>query len=290
MKKTYSALLSAILVLAMSATASAQTGSPTISVQTTLAPNAFGSPSWDQWVQNGLYAAENGLSTDGAAGPTQYNTVSGLLPVADNIVTGYTSWMGQADPTGAFANEYGNRASFTTEINGNGSLISISELGFSGSSSDPADGLGVGFSFPSDVADPTDSFWTYDATDIGVIDNSDGTFTYVTSGDPTQLVNEIISIGAGNAYPSYTAAEGGDDPDPTATDQQILDYDLAQIPSSYDFTGTFTYGDTDLGSATFDFGSPASDGSSAAVDALVLGGMVLGGLVLAKRHGQRRAS
>jgi hypothetical protein len=278
MNKNLSALLAAIVLSAMAWPVSAQVVStdPTITVQATLAPNAYGSPSWTQWTLNGLYAAQFNLGSYGAAGPTQYNVVTGPLPTADNIVTGYPSWLGQADPTGAYAGEYGNRASFTVEINGNGGLVSISEMGFYGNSSDPGDLLGAGFSWPNDSIVPGD--WTYDATDIGIIDNPGGSYTYVTSGPATQLVNEIISIGAGNAYPSYL----GDDPNPGATDQQTLDYDLAQTPASYDFTGTFTYGDSLSGSATFDFIPTVPDAGSVAFDALVLAGVAFSGMKLGK--------
>jgi hypothetical protein len=97
------------------------------------------------------------------------------------------------------------------------------------------------------------------------------------------MVNEIISIGAGNAYASYdTLATGDDDPNPGDTDQQILNYDIAQV-GSYDFTGTFTYGDAS-GSATFDFiavPEPTTAGC------FLLG---LGALVCWRRFTQKRRS
>jgi hypothetical protein len=225
---------------------SAQAVTPTITTYATMAPNGYGSPSFNTWAENGIYAVENSLSSYGAAGPAQFNITTSPLPVSDNIVTGFQSWLGQAP--GPYAGELGNRASFVTVINGNGSLIDMANMGFVMNSSDPGDFLGWAFAVGT---------WNYDAYDIGVVydDGHDtaGGVTIVDSGDPDQLVNEIISIGAGNAPASYdTIATGDDDPDLSATDQQIINYDLAEDPSSYDFTGTFTYGDAS-GSATFDF-------------------------------------
>lgn len=222
----------------------AQGQTPTVTVEASMAPNAFGSPSFDTWAANGIYAAENGLTSYGAPGPAQFTVDTSPLPVAANIVTGYSSWEGQADPAAPYNNEYGTRASFVAIINGNGGLINMNNFGVTLTSSDPANALGV--SWPNNGILPGD--WTYDALDIGLIFNNginiSGGFTVVDSGDPGQEVNEIISIGAGDAYASYL----GDDPALGATDQQTLDFDASQI-AGYTFTGTFSYGDVN-GSAT----------------------------------------
>jgi hypothetical protein len=241
----------AVLAISLAAAITAR-AQVTVTTEATMAPNIYGSPSWNAWVANGFYAAENSLSSYGAAGPSQFNVAPVSLPVAANFVTGYPSWMGQADPAAPYNNELGTRASFVAVINGNGTLINMNNFGITMSSSDPGNALGV--SWPNNSIEPGD--WTYDQYDIGLVFsnglNISGGFTIVNSGDPGQEVNEIISIGAGNAYASYTAAEGGDDPNLGDTDQQILNYDIAQAPSSYNFTGTFTYG-TASGSATVQF-------------------------------------
>ena len=207
----------------------------TITVEGTMAPNGYGSPSFSPWANNAAYAVENNLSSYGAAGPAQFNVVTGPLPVADNFVTGFNSWLGQAP--GPYAGELGNRASFVSVINGNGSLISINNLSVTMSSTDPWNGLGWTWAAGT---------FNYSYKEIGIIDNPDGSFTYVTSGSSSQLVNEIISIGVGNAYAGYLGDAG-----PGATDQQIIDYDLAGMPG-YFFTGTFNYLNTS-GSDTIDF-------------------------------------
>lgn len=252
------AILPALTLIGLVASASslsAQSASPTITVDATMAPNGWGSPSFDAWAANGIYAAENGLTSYGAPGPTQFNTTTSPLPFTDNWVTGFPSWMGQAPPPAGYGSELGTRASFVAIINGNGSLINMNSFGVTLSSSDPGNWLGV--NWPNNSISPGD--WTYGQHDIGIVFNNgndiSGGFTVVNSGDSGQLVNEIISIGAGNAYASYdTIATGDDDPDLSATDQQILNYDFAEAPNGYDFTGTFSYGNTS-GSATFDFTS-----------------------------------
>jgi len=255
MKKLQIAILAINLAGAMSASAQV-----TITTEATMAPNGYGSPSYDTWAANGIYAMENGLTSYGVAGPAQFNVTTSPLPVAANFATGFNSWLGQAP--GPYAGELGNRASFVAVINGNGSLINMNNFGFTMSSSDAGNALG--YSWPNNSILPGD--WTYDAGDIGLIFNNHiniaGGFTVVNSGDPGQMVNEIISIGAGNAYAAYTYAEAlayqvkyggsiadnGGDPDPNATDQQIINYQLGFVPD-YDFTGTFSYGDVS-GSAT----------------------------------------
>src|ERR1017187_9656071 len=267
------------------ATPPAPNPDPTITVFATMAPNVGGSPSFAPWAANGLTAMEDGLTSFGAAGPTQFNVATTPLPVATNFVTGFPSWMGQADPSSPYNDELGTRADFVAVINGNGGLISIANMGVTLSSSDPGDALGV--SWPDNNLSSLD--WTYDADDIGILFNNgvnmSGGFTIIDSStlgydDGTALVNEIISIGAGNAYAGYL----GDDPNPGATDQDIINYDLSFI-DPYDFTGTFTYGDpksdgiyVDSGSATFDFTSVPD-----AASALGLLGLALSGLALLRR-------
>jgi hypothetical protein len=233
------------LTAAISASASSDVS---ITVDATLAPNAYGSPSYDAWIANAADAMQNSLASYGAAGPTQFNAVNSPLPTADNLVTGFPSWLGQANPTGAYANELGNRASFVGLINGGSGApsISIANLGFTTTSSDAGNFLGNTWATGS---------LTYSVNNIGIIENADGSVTLVTSGPATTLVNEIIAI-HGNAPAAYA----GDIPgDPTATYQQIIDYDLANnVPGSYDLTGDYTYGDAS-GAVTMDLGTPVPE-------------------------------
>src|ERR1035438_10316307 len=158
MKKLQTAIFVIGLATAMSASAQV-----TIYVEATMAPNGWGSPSYDTWAANGIYAVENGLTSYDAAGPAQYNVTTSPLPVAANFVTGFNSWLGQAP--GPYASELGTRASFVAVINGNGSLINMNNFGIIMSSSDAGNALGV--SWPNNSILPGD--WTYDSGDIGLI-------------------------------------------------------------------------------------------------------------------------
>src|SRR5512135_552760 len=87
-----------------------------IQVYPSSAPNAYGSPSYPGWVANAVYALENDLATWGDNSlPTYYQRIT-VMTDRDNIVTGFMSWKGYADPGTvfgpAFASELGNRATY----------------------------------------------------------------------------------------------------------------------------------------------------------------------------------
>jgi PEP-CTERM motif len=272
MKKLQTTILTLSTFCLAAMSASAQV---TINVEGTMAPNAYGSPSWNSWVGNAFYAAENGLTSYGAAGPTQFSVTTTPLPVSYNMVTGFNSWEGQADPAAPYNNEYGTRGSFVAIINGNGTQISMDGFG-ANLASTPVNSLGaLGFDAPNNSISPND--WNYDSLDIGIIFNNglniSGGFSIVNSGPSSQLVNEIISVGAGDAYASYL---GDDASNPSATDQQTLDYDIAQVPNGYNFTGTFYY-DAASSSATLNF-SPVPEPTT-----LALAGLGLGTLFIYRR-------
>ena len=282
-------LTSLIAVVASAPILSAQVaGDPppssvSISVFATMAPNGDGSPSYVSWATNGIYALENGLISYGPAGPTQFNITSAPLPLTDNVVTGFPSWMGQANPSAPYDQEYGTRASFAVVFNGNGSLITVDDIGAFGTTND---NNALGFDFPENSILSGD--WSYSYRRIGIVYNNNvdtsGGVTTVTSGDG--LVNEILYVGAGDSFPAYL----GDDPNPGATDQDIINYDLSAagpwgLIGPYNFTGTFTYGDpnvngiyTDSASATFVFTSAPDGGSTLLLLGLGLAGLGVLGL------------
>lgn len=220
-------LLSGVTALVFAAAASAAPGSGiTVSVTPSLAPNAYGSSYWGGYVSNAVNALYTGASTYGSPGdPAYYQAVTGPINVKDNIVTGFNSWLGDANPGTDFganyANEYGNRLHFGVKIEGNGTQISISEMGFTAASDDPGDGLGFSYGPGS---------YTYSSDYMGVIHGPGGD-TFITSGPATQLVDEIVGRGSGNAYAVYST-------DPGATNQDKIDIAASQI-APYNFTGTY---------------------------------------------------
>jgi len=172
-----------------------------ISVYTSVAPNAYGSPSYSAYVSNAIYALENGLSSYGSPNDPSYYSQQTSIGPSQMIVTGFPSWDGQADPGtvfgAAYAGELGNRPLFGVVINAGTVLpsISISELSFSATSNDPGGLLNFGFAQGS---------YNYSSDYVGVIFGTGGNpNTYITSGPNTQLVNEIVGRGSGNADAAY---------------------------------------------------------------------------------------
>ncbi len=222
-----------ILLLAVEAVA-AWAAPVTIDIFPTLAPKAFGSPSWGGWVANATYALENGLSSYGDPNSPTYYSQESVVPGSAVMVTSYNSWMGVANPGAvfgaAFANELGNRLHFGVVMNGHGDKISASQISFSATSDDPNDILG--FSFAAGT-------YEYSSSYIGVILNPDGSRTYVTSGLNTQPVDMIIGRGSGNAL--WPCAP--DDPRPCTTlaeQQAALNHWANYNGAPWHLAGTYT--------------------------------------------------
>lgn len=217
-----------------------------INVDTVLAPNAYGSPSYATWAANAVQAQISGVSTYGASGPGQYNEVTG--PIDIPVVTGFPSWMGMADPGTvfgpAYASELGNRAHFAFYIDGQGAQFSIAQLGFSATSTDPGNALGFSFATGS---------YNYSSQYVGILKGVDGILgtlddVYITAGLNTQLVDGMAGRGSGNAFPIY-------DTDPGLTQQDKINGVLTKFEldgSPIDFIGTYTLGDAS-GSGVFHF-------------------------------------
>jgi hypothetical protein len=238
----------------------------TFVVSPSLAPNAYGSPSFAGYQANALYAVGNGLPSYGdPASPTYFQTISGPISVASAIVTGFSSWKGNADGSGAYANEYGNRVTFGVDITSHVGKFSISQLSFSASSDDATNSLGFGYN----VGD-----YGYSSAYVGIDYGGDGTKggtddVYITSGSSSQLVNEIVARGSGNSwavYPSY----------PGATNQEKIDNGALAVwadarGSTIKFTGTYSISNENgsgSGSGTVVFGSALGESPVAAVTPL----------------------
>jgi hypothetical protein len=202
----------------------------TVTVTPTLAPNAYGSPSWDTWEQNSITALETGVFSYGDPTQPSYYQAQSLVSAEETIVTGYPSWLGLADPGtvfgSAFAGEYGNRLTFGLTILGNGQQFSISQLGFNGVSNDAGNMLG--FSFGG---------YDYSPNYVGVVFGTGGApNTYITSsGDPTQLVDAVYSRGSGNSLEADCTVCN------TADDQSQLDQTAASMQEANltELTGTY---------------------------------------------------
>jgi len=223
----------ALGLLSIAGTASAAI---TIEVYPSVAPNAFGSPSYDPWVGNAIYALENNLSTYGASGPAQYNRVTNIT-WRDISVYGFNVWRGVYNPGSPYGSELGNRLHFGLHAKGNGTKFSLSQVSFAMHSSDPNDDLVFVSSFGSgDV---------YSNQRVGIDYGPDlvkggGDDVIITSGPATQLVDELMYRGPGNAWAGYS---------PTNQSGVDLVRDYINDLGPFKVTTTFTIGAA-TGSAT----------------------------------------
>ncbi len=211
----------------------AQAQGISITVIPALAPNVYGSPNWNAWVSNATTAIANGYASYGdPASPSFYQQAPGVISVTNDIVTGFPSWDGLADPGTAFganfSQELGNRIQFGIDIKGGTNLISISQLSFSAHSTDPSNTLDFAFAQGS---------YNYSSSYVGIIYGPGGTNTYVTGGPSTQLVNEIVGRGSGNAWAVYDTSGN------LASQQSNMLVCASQLSDQpFDFTGTYTIG------------------------------------------------
>lgn len=227
-----------------------------ITVTPSLAPNAYGSPSFAQWQANAFTALKNGATSAGdPTSPTYYHAQS-TVDASQTIVTGFPSWLGQVDPGTAFgaayANEYGNRMTFGLSIVGqNGAQFSVSELGFD-SSSNGSTLLTTGFGGAAGGWGPG----TYGYSDgyIGVIFGTNGNpDQYITSGPDTQLVDALFSRGSGNSNAALC-------PNCSLADQQAaIQTAVDQMAGITQFTGTYYLSDNADGTNRFASGDGTFD-------------------------------
>jgi len=224
-----------VAALAAASTFSSARADIVFNVVPWLAPNAFGSPSWSQAETNAVQGMENGGTAYGSAGPSAFVPLSNVT-AAEGIVTGFPSWMGVAGPTGAYANELGNRMTFAVSIIGTGGQeFSISQLSFVGT------GGGLDWTWAAGFG-PSAHF-QYGQGWVGVVYNSDGTINRtITSGDNTQMVDAIFGVGSGNAYDAYCS--------PCTVAQEQAAIDLVIPSSGFTFTGTYTIDEADGASAS----------------------------------------
>lgn len=221
---------SALLAFAFATSAQATT----ITVTPSLAPNAFGSPSYTAYVANATGALHDGDTSRGTVGSPAYYQAQSNVTASQGIVTGFPSWMGRADPGtvygAAYANELGNRMLFGIKIDGEGTQFAIADLSFTAVSSDGGNALG--FSFAAGDYNYSDQY-------KGVLKGADNMLftaddTFVTSGLNTQLVDALVGRGSGSSLAAYC------DPCTIAQQQAAIDDAASYFSSPTTFTGTYT--------------------------------------------------
>ena len=247
----------------------------TITVTPTLAPNAFGSPSYAGWVQNINSALHDGLTAKGDPTQPTYFKAQSTVTAREGIVTGFPSWKGVADPAAAlgaqYGSELGNRMHFGVRIDGDGSQFSISQLSLVMNSSDPANGLQ--YSVAAGAYQYNTEYW-------GVLKGADNTLwtaddVFITGGANTQLVDGLVGRGTGNSFAAYCSGCT------VAQQQQAID-DAAGYWSAFGggtFTGTYSLGGAS-GSGTFTITAVPEP----ATWALMIGGFMAVGTAARRRR------
>ena len=221
--------------------------------------NAFGSPSWTGYVggqrhDRPLHRPDHRrrLRTVTPTGDT-----GGVTSVnAGQIeVTSFNSWEGNANPTGAFANELGNRLHFGLVVVSTTDQFDLRDVSFDITSNDasnssgytgdllehrlPAPARRIGLSYGADGIKGTSDDVLY-SNGAGGIPGSD-----------TSLINVLYYVGVGNAeWP------GGNDPDPS--------HPLLGAQGAIDDTNSYIYNNISqiTGSYTINVGGGSVTGAA----------------------------
>lgn len=210
--------------------AQAQVAAPTITVIPWVAPNLFGSPSFQGAEVNQFNAVRAGASSAGTPGtPTYYEAISGPIAYGNIIATNFNSWKGTADPGAPFGSELGNRIHYGLFINGNGSQFSISQLSLA------FDGNGTGDPFDVDFGtgyqySPYDGVGGY----VGILRGTDGQLgtgddVFITAGADTQQVDALIGRGSGMADAVYCGAVPDTSGPCGPANQSYIDAEIATL-------------------------------------------------------------
>jgi hypothetical protein len=217
----------ALLTLAAAPAAEAQY---TVEVYASLAPNAFGSPSWPGYTQNAMMALQTNQEAVGEPSkPTYYERTSTLASGRMLIVTDFHSWHGIANPGGDFALEHGNRLHFGVHVHSDGAPFSLSQLNFAIDSK-------IGHGLNLDFKGSFDESNSYGVSSSGaIIIGQTATDEIINSGPSTQLVTDLWYTGVGNAFEVLRGYPG-------ATEQEKIETFLADNPALLEpFTVTGTY-------------------------------------------------
>jgi hypothetical protein len=219
MLSTFRAFLVALVVLAISnAPASADI---IITVTPSLGPNVDGSPNAPAYISNAVTGLSTSSSTGTPGTPAYYTPLTTPTPIQSMVVTNFPSWMGVANPGGAYANEVGTRLFYGLSITSSPGT----DTGYT------IAGLLANLSFVGTTSPDTPALdYSFGAGSFAGLSPSKYTYTTDAAGN----VTSFYYAGVSNAFQVLA----GDDPTPGASLQDDINYDLAGIPS---FTATGQY-------------------------------------------------
>ena len=226
------------LVLVLTAPVSIAKADFTMEVFASSAPNAlFAGSSWAGYTVNAMNSIENGLGNvgDRSVDPEAYILFDAgeNISIKNAIVSDFSSWLGEADSPAPFDVEGGNRMHFGLHIVGDGTMqFRMADIEYELISDD-----GNTLGFAGDL-----SGGNYSALRVGIDYGADmakggGDDTIITSGAATQLIDEFVYIGVGNAFD----ASGG-----SGSNQEKIDFAIADNFNSFpiNLSATYTLNDT----------------------------------------------
>ena len=168
-------------------------------IYVSIGPNANGpSPSYIGYTadaQAGVIAGGVNEGGNIAFNPAAYNVIGSgssiSVPNSKIIGTPFNSWLGTADPGGAFFGESGNMLYWSIEITGSaGNNIALANVNVTQFSTDPLDAFGEA-SVPGGLYTASYAGSTYAPDAVGIFANG----TTITSGDPSTSVHAIVLTG-----------------------------------------------------------------------------------------------
>jgi len=242
------------IMIAALACGSTQADSVTLSpLFVSIGPNPnTPSPSYAGYTYNAQYGVSAaGVDVGGNINstPTAYNVLGsgGTATVALQSVVGtpFASWLGVADPSGPLRDETGNCIFWSLEITGTPGKndISLSQLSFSQSSTDPLDYFGITGSYAS---------FAYAPDAVGILANGHDS----GSGSPDQDVNEIIITDFGSYLDGNPAVTGYPLTGNDAVDLQAIDSTFSSALGNFSIDTCFAYGTASTCDAVTVVGTP----------------------------------
>jgi hypothetical protein len=226
-------------------------GAPVITVIPSVGPSSLStlSGSAAAYEANALVALWQGASSFGSAGtPTLYSQLSGALAPNQMIDTigVFNSWLGMANPSTPFAEEFGNNLYFGLRILGGTESFSLSQLVYDDNLAtiDPSLIGTTPFSFNGDTYDSRFLAFLDNGSTPGVLDAGDTMVPFGTDGSTP--VNYLFYVGV-SAF--FGPLQGN-------TAQEALDNTIAAIGANAPLTFTASYclaataGDLTCGDAT----------------------------------------